>query len=211
MTRIVTESITEARLVPTGILDLRPLQMTAGFIEVDKRREIWRPKLKKDPRKFLQRHLVETILGPEDSTFFADGHHMLRGLYKDKVDRVFTMASLDYRKLSWDEFWFIMDWKGLVFPYDRHGKRRDYEDIPKTVADLKDDPFRSLAWDLRHKGGYAKDVQRFAEFVWADFLRRRISRELVRKNFSQASMRAYELAKSSEASHLPGWCGPVEV
>ena len=49
-----------------------------------------------------------------------------------------------------------------------------YGDIPKSIEDMADDPFRSLAGALRRKGGYAKDTTPFSEFLWADFLRRRI-------------------------------------
>jgi hypothetical protein len=48
--------------------------------------------------------------------------------------------------------------------------------LPKTVAGLIDDPFRSLAGELRRAGGFAKDTTPFSEFLWTDFLRRRVKR-----------------------------------
>ena len=50
------------------------------------------------------------------------------------------------------------------------------EAIPSTVSELLDDPFRSLAGELRRAGGYAKAPAPYSEFRWADFLRRRIER-----------------------------------
>src|SRR3974377_1798791 len=41
-----------------------------------------------------------------------------------------------------------------------------------------DDPFRSLAGELRRAGGFAKDTTPFSEFLWPDFLRRQMSRKL---------------------------------
>jgi hypothetical protein len=73
---------------------------------------------------------------------------------------------------------------------------------------LTDDPFRSLAGELRRVGGYAKDTTPFSEFLWADFLRRRIKPKAVEKDFSATLERALALAKSPEADYLPGWCGP---
>jgi hypothetical protein len=84
-----------------------------------------------------------------------------------------------------------------------------FRDIPKTVADLKDDPFRSLAGELRRVGGFAKDTTPFSEFLWADFLRRNISRKSVEANFGKAIEKALALAKGKEAVYLPGWCGPA--
>ena len=82
-----------------------------------------------------------------------------------------------------------------------------YGDIPKSVSALVDDPFRSLAGELRRVGGFAKDTTPFSEFLWADFLRRRIKRKLVQLDFDRALATAMKFAKSQEAIYLPGWCG----
>jgi hypothetical protein len=81
--------------------------------------------------------------------------------------------------------------------------------LPKSVDKLIDDPFRSLAGELRRAGGFAKDTTPFSEFLWADFLRRRTKRKAVEDNFDHAMKDALELAKSLDADYLPGWCGPV--
>jgi hypothetical protein len=75
---------------------------------------------------------------------------------------------------------------------------------------MTDDPFRSLAGALRRIGGYAKDTTPFSEFLWADYLRRLIKQDDVEKDFKAALDAAFTLSKSTEADHLPGWCGPVE-
>ena len=82
-------------------------------------------------------------------------------------------------------------------------------DIPKSIDALIDDPFRSLAGGLRRVGGFAKDTTPFSEFLWADFLRRRMKRKFVEDDYEQAMEKALLLAKSMEANYLPGWCGPV--
>jgi hypothetical protein len=102
----------------------------------------------------------------------------------------------------------MMDFHGWTHPYDGKGRRRDYADLPKTVGDMEDDPYRSLAGQLRNVGGFAKDSTPFSEFVWADFLRRRIKPKDVRKDFSEALQIALDFAKSEDASYLPGWCAP---
>jgi hypothetical protein len=81
--------------------------------------------------------------------------------------------------------------------------------LPKSVDKLVDDPFRSLAGELRRAGGYAKDTTPFSEFLWADFLRRRMKRKVVENDFDHAMEEALKLAKSLDADYLPGWCGPV--
>ena len=89
------------------------------------------------------------------------------------------------------------------------GDRCDYKKIPRSVAELKDDPYRSLAGELRRIGGFAKDTTPFSEFLWADFLREPIGKASVKNQYKSAIKKAYKLAKSSKANYLPGWCGPV--
>ena len=73
---------------------------------------------------------------------------------------------------------------------------------------MADDPFRSLAGELRRAGGFAMDVTPFSEFIWADFLRRRMKRASVEADFSAALAEALTFARKPGASFLPGWCGP---
>ena len=73
---------------------------------------------------------------------------------------------------------------------------------------MEDDPYRSLAGELRNIGGFAKDSTPFSEFVWADFLRRRIKPKALEERFRRGAAEALALAKSEEASYLPGWCAP---
>jgi hypothetical protein len=96
-----------------------------------------------------------------------------------------------------------------MHPFDDAGRRRHYRDIPKSVTGLVDDPFRSLAGELRRAGGFAKDTTPFSEFLWADFLRRRMKAKAVKADFDHAIEKALQLAKSAEAGYLPGWCGPL--
>jgi hypothetical protein len=100
-----------------------------------------------------------------------------------------------------------MDNHNWMHPFDAEGRRRHYKDIPKSVTELVDDPFRSLAGELRRAGGYAKDTTPFSEFLWADFLRRRMKRKLVERDFERALVKALQLAEGKDASYLPGWCG----
>ena len=115
----------------------------------------------------------------------------------------------DLRMVEKEAFWGVMDNKRWVYPYDSKGERRSFRDLPKSVADLKDDPFRSLAGELRSMGGFAKDTTPFSEFLWADFLRRKLTRKAVDANFDKALEKALAAAKSKDAIYLPGWCGPA--
>ena len=112
-------------------------------------------------------------------------------------------------RLDIDAFWTVMDNRSWMHPFDAKGVRRHYSDIPKSITDLVDDPFRSLAGELRRAGGFAKDTTPFCEFLWADFLRRRMKRKRSNATSAEPSKQALALAKSLDADYLPGWCGPA--
>jgi hypothetical protein len=130
-------------------------------------------------------------------------------LHEERVKSVLITVVAKLTRLEADAFWFVLDNRDWMHPYDDQGRRRSYKDIPSSVKDLVDDPFRSLAGGLRRVGGFAKDTTPFSEFLWADFLRRRIKRKAVEKDFDATLDHAVKLAKSEEADYLPGWCGPV--
>ena len=125
------------------------------------------------------------------------------------LDKIMKMTPADFfAPLERDEsFWFNLDNRGWLHPFDAKGKRRGYREVPKKITQLVDDPFRSLAGALRRAGGFAKEVTPFAEFTWADFLRRRIGLAAVGADFASAISTALQLARSPAANHLPGWCG----
>jgi hypothetical protein len=194
----------------TPLADLRPTQITVGMREVEAKRRAWREKHGDKAGEFLARHMIPVVLGPKERRYVTDHHHLARALHEEGVREVATTVVLDLRRLDADAFWFVLDNRGLMHPFDDKGKRRDYDKIPNSIADLVDDPFRSLAGELRRQGGYAKDTTPFSEFLWADFLRRRLKRREVEDHFGAAIQKALDLAKSGEADYLPGWCGPVE-
>jgi len=203
--------VREPVLTTVAIDDLRPTQITVGMREVLAKRKHWRETGAKKGGKFLGKHMIPVILGPKQRHYVIDHHHLARALHEEGVTDLAVTVVANLSKLDADAFWIFLDNRSLMHPYDDKGRRRDYTDIPKSVTELVDDPFRSLAGELRRAGGYAKDTTPFSEFLWADFLRRRLKRKLVESDFDRALERALELAKSTDANFLPGWCGPLPL
>lgn len=203
-------TIRDPILHPIPILSLRPTQMTVGMHEVKEKRRRWRQhKSKKKQAEVLGQHMIPVVHGPDGHHYVIDHHHLARALHDEGVENILVTIIADLTMVDRDSFWLVLDSRRWVYPYDAKGVRHHYKDIPKSVADLKDDPFRSLAGELRRAGGFAKDTTPFSEFLWADFLRRRLSRKGVAGDFEKAVEKALSLARSSEAVYLPGWCGPV--
>ncbi len=126
------------------------------------------------------------ILGPKNYYYLIDRHHLTRALHDEDVKYVPVAIGEDMSALDQDSFWAVLDNRGWMHPFDKSGHRREYSDIPTSVRDLIDDPFRSLASELKRRGEYAKSTAPFCEFRWADFLRSRILRATVEHDFDRA-------------------------
>jgi hypothetical protein len=201
-------AIREPVLKPVSIVDLRPTQMTVGMREVKEKREELRERGDKKIGKFLGSHMIPAVLGPGKLHYVIDHHHLARALHDEGLEEILVTVVADLSMLELDEFWIFADHRSWVHPYDDKGRRRDFSEIPKSIDKLADDPFRSLAGELRRAGGFAKDTTPFSEFLWADFFRRRIQIKSVENDFSHSLKQAMTLAKSQDARYLPGWCGP---
>lgn len=197
-------------LTPVSIVDLRPTQISVGLREVKEKRKRLRKRGPKKIGNFLGDHLIPVILGPKKRPYVIDHHHLALSLHSEGVEKVLVTVVADLSELAADDFWLVLDHHSWVHPYDENGRRRDFSKIPKSIEGLKDDPFRSLAGELRRAGGFAKDTTPFSEFLWADFFRRRMKRKSVENDFPAAVKKAMKLAKSLDARYLPGWCGPVD-
>lgn len=200
----------EPVLTPVSILSLRPTQMTVGMREVKEKRKRWRKHGSKKRAELLGRHMIPVVVGPDKRNYVIDHHHLARALHEEGEKEVLVSVVADLTMVDPKAFWVVLDNHRWVYPYDAKGERRDYRDLPKDIRGLKDDPFRSIAGELRRAGGFAKDTTPFSEFLWADFLRRRMSRKAVENDFARAMEKALALGKSKDAIYLPGWCGPAD-
>jgi hypothetical protein len=201
----------EPILRPVPIDALRPTQITVGMREVAARRNHWKRQTTEDKRaQFLQKHLIPVILGPKNGHYIIDHHHLALALHQERIKDVYITVVADLSALDKDTFWFVLDQRDWMHPFDKKGQRCSPKKIPAHVTGLKDDPYRSLAGELRRAGGFAKDTTPYSEFLWADFLRKRVKVSQIEKSFSKALALALRLARSKQAQYLPGWCGPNE-
>jgi hypothetical protein len=203
-------NVREPMIQPIPITSLRPTQMTVGMREVKEKRKRWREHEKKKQSELLGKHMIPVVRGPDKRYYVVDHHHLARALHEEGVKDILVTIIGDLTMVERDAFWGVMDNKRWVYPYDANGERRHFKDLPKAITDLKDDPFRSLAGELRRVGGFAKDTTPFSEFLWADYLRRKISSKAVKNNFEKAIELSLAAARSKDAIYLPGWCGPAD-
>jgi hypothetical protein len=74
-----------------------------------------------------------------------------------------------------DDFWKSMEENNEVYLKDQNGKEITPSELPASIKDLSNDPFRSLAGAVRESCGFEKDAKAasgedYLEFQWADYL-----------------------------------------
>jgi hypothetical protein len=199
----MTNPPTEPVLV--RIADLHPTQITVGFREVAQKRLRWRTRIRKAGERGAAKLIAPIVLGPGGGLYLIDRHHLACAMKDEGVQEVQIRQLADFSALDPQDLWPALEAKGWCRPYDTDGRRRPFADIPQTLGALRDDPFRSLASALRRAGGFTKRAAPFSEFAWADFLRRRISKDFVVMDFAGALDQALILAGTPDARGLPGW------
>jgi hypothetical protein len=98
-----------------------------------------------------------------------------------------------------------MEAEGRLYPFDEEGRRVPPALLPLGLHELRHDPYRDLAWEVREAGGFVKSRIAYAEFQWANFFRQHITLSSVRRDHDAAVERATRLARSRPAAKLPGY------
>ncbi len=198
----------EPILNPIAIKALRPTQMTLGMREVDRKRAAWRERKAHGGEKFLGHHLIPAVLGPGKNYWLIDNHHLARALLDEGVEQVLVSVVAKLSHLPKKRFFAFMDSHNWLHPYDAQGQRCNWDELPRHVGKMPDDPYRSLAGEVRIAGGYAKTETPYSEFLWADFFRDHLAPHKVSEQFEKSLTRALKLSRGKAAAYLPGFAGP---
>lgn len=203
VTRLELQLGGDPKLTEADVSSLRPTQLVLGFREVEEKVE--KIKAEKNIQKYLEDRPVPVVVGPNNELYIIDHHHLVRAAMEAGISKVFVTQEADLSALSQNDFWNAMKEKKWVYLLDENGQGpHPPESIPKDVRQLKDDPFRSVAWAVRERGGFDKIGTPFSEFHWANYFRRSITTDPT-KDFKAAVEEAMQAAKSDAAKDLPGY------
>lgn len=198
-------------VIQANLNELLPTQATIGFVEVAQKRAQWQALGKKERKSLINTHWFPSVIGPAQRHYIIDHHHLGMALHLEGQTSVQLTVLKDLSWLDLPTFWRVMEFHQWVHPYDQNGERMTFARLPTNVADLADDPYRSLAGLARMAGAFAKDITPFSEFLWADYFRSRLHKKLVKKSPNAVLEQACDLAKHIDASYLPGWVGKAEA
>jgi hypothetical protein len=197
----------KSKLQKVAVADLRPTQMTIGKKEVERKQRDWAALGKKKRRAAMEEVFFPAVLGPEKRYFILDHHHSAVALVNEHAGEVQVGVVKDLSVLNTGEFWIYLDHLSWVHPYDSHGKRCSLKEMPGSLRAMRDDPYRSLAGDVRDRGGFSKSDTPFLEFLWTNYFRANVPSGWLKSHYGKALKRAMRLAMSAKTSYLPGWAG----
>ncbi|MBC8012157.1 MAG: chromosome partitioning protein ParB, partial [Burkholderiales bacterium] len=183
---------------------LRPTQFAVG------RRAVLDKQAKIDERSpaklaaYLKKKDVPVVIGPGGLPYMADGHHTLNGLLRSRhTDKTaYGHILANWSDLAPDAFWTRMAELRYVYLKDELGRARVAAELPTSLLQLRDDPWRSLAGAVLDTGGYAERPDVFyQQFLWADFFRERVKwNDRDDADFARALREATALAREAAAS-----------
>lgn len=186
---------------------LRPTQIAVGKRLVKMKRKGLQERERKPQElvDFIIANPIRVVIGPKAFIYIIDHHHLGLALLKEGFKTAPVQVEQDFSKLSEPEFWKTMEGKIWVHPFDGKGKQLKLSAIPTKLADMQDDPYRSLAGVVRQEGGFTKTQTPYMEFAWADYFRPLIKPKQLQTDFNGSVKKAMLLAKAPEAAHLPGF------
>ena len=202
--------------LPTGTLCrievalLHPTQFAVGAKEAEMRAGRVGTMKPDKLERYLRGKIAPVVVGPGGVPYLLDHHHLALLLTKTGASRtMYANIRENWRELSGPEFWTRMKERNWAWLFDENGRGPlDPAQLPPSMAGLRDDPFRSLAWAVRQQDGYRDSGVLFADFRWADFFRSRVKIPPGPDGFDRAVAEALKLARTPAAKDLPGYRAP---
>ena len=190
------------------ILDLKPTQFALGLREVARKVQKLKAMSHDERHEYVHSRPVPVVLSAKKHFYVVDHHHHARACWEVGVEELPVEIKADLSRLPAVEFWIAMHEARWVHLLDQFGLGpHEPHLLPEDIRGMADDPYRSLAWALRHAGAYEKSDLAFSEFKWADFLRKEIVVEPGDEGFARALTAARAAARSKKAANLPGFIG----
>jgi hypothetical protein len=162
--------------------DIHPTQSAVGMMEVEigaeKLRSEMRNRSTHDFLEHLKKHnrVEPVVIGPGGLFYITDHHHLARALQEAGATTTYCRISANLSSLNDGAFWQYMVDNNQVYLRDAQGDAIEPSALPSKIADLRDDPFRSLAGAIGQACAFAKQPEgsvatNFLEFSWANYLR----------------------------------------
>lgn len=147
---------------------LHPTQFCVGQLEIDSKLKIYTKLSSHDLDKLMKIKSVPLVLGPNNISYMIDRHHNVSTFLQMGIKEVYGHFISDLSHLSMDDFIQVMKICKWTWLYNQHYQEMDFNQLPKHVSKLVNDPYRGLMYLLREDKILNKDESvPFIEFFWA--------------------------------------------
>jgi hypothetical protein len=188
--------------------DIRPTQFAVGYAAVADKQKGLAELSPKDLEKEIEKKPAPLVIGPRGTFYIYDHHHFGLALYHLGVMEMQGTVSANFASLDQAQFFAEMQANHWFYLYDQNGAGpKDPRELPQTLMQMADDPYRSLADFVREADGYKKSDAPFADFLWANFFRPRLVIGAGATGYARATQQGVTLAKTPAARGLPGYIG----
>jgi len=197
-------------LYEVDVAQLQPTQWCVGLAEVNSRQLDFTEQSPKERLNYLKSKPVPLVRNGSGSLWMIDRHHRLRALLDlEQNATTYGYVIENFPTEDESESLRLLAERGWLYLYNGRGQGPlSPQDLPKSLLQLEDDPYRSLAWKLKKEGLLRPEpLIPYHEFRWGNWLRSRALPPFSSKSLKPALPAARSLVCSSAASHLAGWIG----
>ncbi len=185
---------------------LIPTQSSVGMHQVKMKAKKLRNMKDHVLKQYLDERPVPVIIDRHKKFYLIDRHHLCSACIINNIKHINIIITADFSDTTSDcEFWERMQENKYVLLQDSHGKSITPNMLPKTLKELSNDPYRSLAGLVRETGAIKKVNIPFSEFAWAGFFRKHFNEKAVEEMLHSDIKDAVRLAQSKSANHIPGY------
>lgn len=195
----------EGPLLEVDPATVRPTQAVVGFLWVGRKVAKFEHMKSKELERTLAGDPAPAVRGPGGSIYILDNHHEFYALVELGIQRAYVQVIEDLSHLSQEQFNKTMTEREWFYFGDENGQKTvTPEMMPTSLAQLRDDAYRSLAGFAKKAGAFKRVPKPFYEFDWANEFRTVIPLRLVLEDFDEALKRAIAHAKKKTdcQSHL---------
>lgn len=151
-----------------------------------------------------KKSLIPVIIGPDGSFYLTDRHHTSRSLWESGAATL--LVKVIGRLNTPATFWPDMQAHQWVYLFNERGQPISPAELPRRIADMRNDPYRSLAGFAQKKGYFEKTGAYFIEFSWARYFGMAMHWQPIDAgNLAERLSAAQVLACAPEARDLPGY------
>ena len=206
----------ENKVCLTSINNIHPTQFVLGMVSIkDKIKKVEKRYRKKKLNKKLSKKVLPSVLGPDKKVYIMDGHHSSYALLKAKIPDnkkiLFVEIVKDCSNCSLNDFEDYMTTDGHSYLYNKDFEPMSFYELPVSLNDLIDNPYRGFAWLLREEECFDKVSVNFLEFIWAKALKKELNKLGVYLTDSdEDTLESYidlgcEISHLDQFRHFPGY------